>query len=173
MMDDNVNRSYRRWVAAEGAGRDDEADAEFRSLFTSVVPQPGMTADFTSRTMEAVAAAAAREARHARRVHAGLMIGGIVCGVLALYFGSGVVLGFSSGLVARTVDLLIGVVVRMAGAAQTGADMWSVLTSMGRTAAAVAADTKVTVMLFALQAIALVALFALQRLLGVDEESLK
>jgi hypothetical protein len=44
---------------------------------------------------------------------------------------------------------------------------------MGRTAAAVAADPTVTVMLFALQAIALAALVALQRLLGVDEESLK
>jgi hypothetical protein len=62
---------------------------------------------------------------------------------------------------------------RMAGAAETGADIWSVLSSMGRTAAAVTADPTVTVMLFALQAIALAALVALQRLLGADEESLK
>jgi hypothetical protein len=172
-MNDNLNRSYRRWHTAEGAGREDEADAEFKTLFSTVVPQPGVTADFTTRTMEAVAAAAAREARHVRRVRAGLIAGGIVGGVLAAYFGSGVVVGLGSGLVARTFDLLISMVVQMAGAAQTGADMWSVLSSMGRTAAAVAADPTVTVMLFALQVIALAALVALQRLLGVDEESLK
>jgi hypothetical protein len=173
MMDDNLNRRYRRWHAAEGTGRDDEADAEFRTLFNTVVRQPAVTADFTARTMEAVAVAAAREASHARRVRSGVIAAASVGGVLAAYFGSGMVVGLGSGLVARTVDLLIGIVVKMAGAAQTGADIWSVLSSIGGTAAAVAADPTVTVMLFALQAIALAALFALQRLLGVDEESLK
>jgi hypothetical protein len=173
MMDDNLNRSYRRWHAAEDSGRDDEADTEFRTLFSTVVPQPVPASDFTARTMEAVAAAAAREVRHARRVRRGVIAGGTVSAVLVTYYGAGVFVGFGSGLVARTVDLLIAMVVRMAGAAQTGADIWSVLSSMGRTAAAVAADPTVTVMLFALQAIALAALVALQRLLGVDEESLK
>jgi hypothetical protein len=111
--------------------------------------------------------------RHARQVRRGVIAGGTVSAVLVAYFGSGWFVGFGSGLVARTVDLLIAMVVRMAGAAETGADIWSVLSSMGRTAAAVTADPMVTVMLFALQAIALVALVALQRLLGVDEESLK
>ncbi len=172
-MDDNPNRSYRRWHTAEGAGRDDEADAEFRTFFSTVAPQPAVRADFTARTMDAVAAAAAREVRHARRVRRGVIAAGTVGAVLAAYFGSGVFLRFGSGLVARTVDLLIGLVVKMAGAAQTGAGLWSVLSSIGGTAAAVAADPTVTMMLFALQAIALAALFALQRLLGADEESLK
>jgi hypothetical protein len=172
-MDDKLNRSYRRWHAAEGSGRDDEADAEFKTLFNRVVVKPAPAADFTARTMEAVAFAAIREARHARRVRAGVMGGGAVSALLLAYFGSGLFVGFGSGLVARTVDLLIALVVKMAGTAQTGADLWSVLSSMGRTAAAVASDPTVTVMLFALQAIALAALVALQRLLGVDEESLK
>jgi hypothetical protein len=173
MMDDNLNRSFRRWQAAESTGRDDEADAEFKSLFATVVPQPGVATDFAARTMDAVAQASARQARHARRIRRAVAAAAAVGAVLAAYFGSGLLVGFGSGLVARTVDLLIAVVVKLAAAVQTGADVWSVLSSIGGTAAAVAADPKVTVMLFALQAIALGALFALQRLLGVDEESLK
>ena len=172
-MDDKLNRSYRRWHTAESSGRDDEADAEFRMLFGSAVAQPAATTDFTARTMEAVAAAAAREARHARRVRVAVMAGASIGAVLLAYFGSGLFVGLGSGLFARTVDLLIALVVKMAGAAQTGADIWSVLSSIGRTAAAVTADSTVTMMLFALQAIALAALVALQRLLGADEESLK
>jgi hypothetical protein len=172
-MDDKLNRSYRRWHAAEVSGRDDEADAEFKTLFNALVVKPVVAADFTARTMDAVASAGVREARHARHVRAGVMAGGGVSALLLAYFGSGLLLGFGSGLVARTVDLLIALVVKMAGAAQTGADLWSVLSGIGRTAAAVASDPTVTVMLFALQAIALAALVALQRLLGVDEESLK
>jgi hypothetical protein len=172
-MNDNLNRTYRRWHAAEGSGREDEADAEFTTLFRTTVEQPAATIDFAARTMEAVAAAAAREAHRARRVRVGIMAGGAVSAVLLAYFGSGLFVGFGSGLFARTVDLLIALVVKMAGAAQTGADVWSVLSSIGRTAAAVTTDPTVTVMLFALQAIALAALVALQRLLGADEESLK
>jgi hypothetical protein len=170
---DNLSRSYRRWHAAERSGRDDEADAEFRTLFSAVVEQRAATVDFAARTMEAVAAAAARDARRARRARAGIMAAGVCSAVLLAYFGSGLFVGFGSGLVARTVDLLIALVVKMAGAAETGADVWSVLSSIGRTAAAVTTDPTVTVMLFALQAIALAALVALQRLLGADEESLK
>jgi hypothetical protein len=64
-------------------------------------------------------------------------------------------------------------VVRTAGAAQTGAGVWSVLSGIGRAAASVAADPGVTMTLIALQGVAVAALLALQRLLGVDEESLK
>jgi hypothetical protein len=79
----------------------------------------------------------------------------------------------ASGTLTGAFDLLIGFVVRMAGAVQTGADLWSVLTGVGRAAAAFASDPTVTMMLFGLQGIAVAALFALQRLLGIDEESLK
>ena len=172
-MDDNLNRRYRRWHAAEGAGRDEEADAEFQAVFGAVVPQQGVSAGFTARTMEAVAAAATRELVRTRRLRAGMIAAGIAGAVLAAYFGAGLTVRLGSGLVARTFDLLIGLVVKMAGAAQTGADVWSMLSSVGQAAAAVAGNPTVTAMLFALQAIALIALFALQRLLGADEESLK
>jgi hypothetical protein len=172
-LDDNLGRTYRRWREAEASGRDDDADAEFRAIFSAAVPTPAVGAAFTSRTMEAVAATATRDARRARRLRKAGMAAGVAGSTAAAYFGAGFVVTFASALVARTFDLLIGLVLRMAGAAQTGADLWSVLTSMGRTAAAVASDPTVTMMLFVLQGIAVAALLALQRLLGSDEESLK
>jgi hypothetical protein len=165
-------RSYRRWQAAEADGRDDEADAEFAVVF-GTVPQPGVGASFTARTMEAVAAAAAKEARRARQTRIATLVTGLIGGIAAVYFGAGLLVSLVSTVMTRGFDLLIGAVVRMAGAAQTGADLWSVVTSMGRAAVAFAADPTVTMMLFALQGIAVAALIVLQRLLGTDEESLK
>jgi hypothetical protein len=167
------DRSYRRWQAAEAEGRDDEADAEFKVVFGSAVSQPAVGASFTARTMEGIAAAAASEARRSRRVRVAVIVAGLAGGVAAAYFGAGLLVAVVSTGATRGFDLLISMVVRMAGAAQTGADIWSVLSGMGRAAVAVAADPTVTMMLFALQGIAVAALIALQRLLGADEESLK
>jgi hypothetical protein len=54
-----------------------------------------------------------------------------------------------------------------------GGDMWAVLGSLGRAAAAFVSDPKVTFMMIAVQGIAAAALFALQRLLGSDGETFK
>jgi hypothetical protein len=170
---DDLHRSFRRWQAAEAEGREDDADAEFGAVFGASMPAAGVGAAFTARTMDAVAAAAAREARRARRLRRGAVAAGLVSAVAGVYLGSAFVVSLTSAAVAGAFDLLIGAVVGMAGAAQTGADLWSVLTRMGRAAAAVASDPTVTVMLFALQGIAVAALLALQRLLGTDEESLR
>ena len=165
-------RSYRRWQAAEADGRDDEADAEFAVVF-GTVPQAGVGPAFTARTMEAVAAAAATEARRARQTRVATLVTGLIGGIAGVYFGAGLLVSLVSTVMTRGFDLLIGTVVRMAGAAQTGADLWSVVTGMGRAAVSFAADPTVTMMLFALQGIAVAALIVLQRLLGTDEESLK
>ena len=173
MRDDDLNRSYRRWLAAETEGRDDEADAELAALFGQAVPQAGVAAGFTARTMAAIGEAAAAEARRARRVRRSVVAAGVAGSAVAAYFGASVLLTVISATFSRTFDLLIGFVVGMAGAAQTGAGVWSVLSGVGRAAVSFAADPTVTMMLFALQGIAVAALLALQRLLGTDEESFK
>jgi hypothetical protein len=172
-MPDDLDRNLRRWQAAEAEGRDEDADAEFSAVFAASVPQLGVGAGFTARTLEAVAAAAARDARRSRRARRTAAVVGIAGGGAAAYFGAGFAVALVSATVTRSFDFLIGLVVRIAGAAQTGADLWSVLTGIGRAATAVAADPTVTMMLFVLQGIAVAALLALQRLLGSDEESLK
>jgi hypothetical protein len=175
MQPDDVARNYRRWQAAEGGGRDDEADAEFAALFSASVPAPGVGPGFSARTMEAVAAAAAREATRWRRLRRATIGASVAAGVVALYFGAGVLATVLSTGVARAFNLLIALVVRIAGAAQTGADIWSVLASMGQAVGTFATNPTVTITLIALQGIAVAALFALQRLLGVDgiDEELK
>lgn len=173
MENEDLNRSYRRWHAAEADGRDDDADAEFKAVFAAALPPPAVSSALTSRTMAAVAAAATREARKLRRTRAASAAAGIAAALAAVYFGAGFVVTAFTGALTAGFNLLIGAVVRMAGAAETGSGVWSVFTGVGRAAAAFASDPTVTMLLFALQAIALAALFALQRLLGVDEESLK
>ena len=170
---DDLELSYRRWHRAESEARDDDADAEFRDVFAAVMPSVGVTAAFTARTMEAVSAAAVREARRSRRLRVASVAAGLAGTVAAAYFGSPFVLSIASAIVAGAFELLIGAVVGMAGAAQTGADVWSVLSRVGRAVGTVASDPTVTMMLFALQGIAMAALLALRRLLGTDEESLK
>ena len=173
MTTDDINRSYRRWQVAEADGRDDDADEEFRLVYSSTLPDPGVAAAFTVRTMEAVAAAAAKEARRARRIRIASVAAGLVVLVTGGYFGAGFLVSLASSVVVGGFDLLIALVVRTAGAAQTGAGLWSVLSGVGRAAASFAADPTVTMTLVGLQGLAVGALLALQRLLGADEESLK
>ena len=170
---DDLELSYRRWQRSESEGRDDDADAEFRDVFAAAMPSVGVSAAFTARTMAAVSEAAVREARRSRWVRAASIAAGLVGSVGAAYFGAGFVVSVASAIVAGAFDLLIGGVVGMAGAAQTGAGVWSVLAHVGRAVGAAASDPTVTMTLFALQGIAVAALLALQRLLGTDEESLK
>lgn len=172
-MDEDLIRSYRRWQAAEAALRDNDADAEFQSVFAAAVDPGGVSAGFTAQTMAAIAAAAVRERRRAWRLRAAMVAGGLLAGTTAAYFGAGFLVAFASAALTGLIDLAIGAVVGMAGAAQTGAGLWSVLTSVGGAAATFVADPSVTVMLLALQGIAVAALVALHRLLGLNEESLK
>lgn len=173
MTTDDINRSYRRWQVAEADGRDDDADEEFRLVYGSTLPDLGVAAAFTARTMEAVAAAAAKDARRARRFRMASLAAGLVALLSGAYYGAGFLVSLVSTVVVGGFDLLIALVVRTAGAAQTGAGLWSVLSGVGRAAASFAADPTVTMTLVALQGLAIGALLALQRLLGSDEESLK
>src|ERR671912_2434369 len=170
-MTSDPDRLYRRWQAAETDGREDDADSEFAALFGATVPPQGVGVAFAARTMEAVAAAAAREARRARRLRRALLVAGVSGSVAAAWFGAGVIGTLVSATVRGAFDLLISTVVRMAGAAATGGGVWSVVSGVGRATASFAADPTVTMMLFALQGVAVGALIALQRLLGADEES--
>ncbi len=166
-----VPGSYQRWRAADESGRDDDADWAFKTVFRTVVPAEPVTADFTSRTMEALAAAMARDARRARYTRAAVMAGAVIGSAGALYFGTGWAISFVSSVFVGFLNLVIAVIVRGAGAVGTGSGAWTVMESLGRAAAAFVADPKVTVAIFAIQAIAIGALIALRRLLGSDRES--
>ena len=163
--------NYRRWHAAEASERGDDADAAFQALFQSVVPDQPVSAQFTTRTMSAIAEAAARDARRARQVRTAVLSGTVAATVAAVYAGAGWAIGLVSAAFLGLLNLLVAAVVRTAEAFQTGAGVWGVLSSLGQATSAVAADTTVTFALIAISAVAIAALVALQRLLGSDEES--
>ena len=163
--------NYERWRAAEESGRDDDADWAFRTVFQTAVAEHPVSPELTTRTMAAVAAAAASDARRARRQRAGMLTGAAVLTAAAVYFGAGWVVSLASAAFIGLLNLLVTGVVRWAFAFQTGAGVGSVLLSLGRAAAALAADSNVTFAMIAISAVAIAALLALQRLLGSDGES--
>jgi hypothetical protein len=163
--------SYGHWRAAEESERDDDADSAFRTLFQTAMPDQPVSPEFTLRTMTAVAAAAVGDARRARRVRAGVVTGTVVASIAAVYFGAGWAISFASAAFVGLLNVLIDAAVRGVVAFQTGADVWSVLASLGRAVAAMAADSNVILAMIAISAVAIAALLALQRLLGSDGES--
>jgi hypothetical protein len=163
--------SYARWRAAEESERDDDADRAFLTVFHTAMRQQPLSPEYTTRTMTAVAAVAAGDARRARRVRAGVLTATVVATIPAVYFGTGWVIAATSAAFIGMLNLLIAAAIRGAIAFQTGAGVWSVLATLGRAAAAVAADPKVTVAMITISVVAIAALLALQRLLGSDRES--
>lgn len=169
-MNDALN-SYARWREADESGREDDADAAFRTVYQAAVSEPLIPAAFTTRVMGAIMAAAERDARRARRTRATVVSGAIVGGSAAAYYGAGWVISAFSTVFIGLLNLLIAAVVQGASGLETGASFWSVLSGLGRAAAAFAADPKVTFVIIVIQGIAIAALFTLQRLLGSDGES--
>src|SRR6185503_4116230 len=111
------------------------------------------------------------DARRARRVRAAGLTATAVGSTAAVYFGTGWAISLASAAFVRLLDMLIGAAVRGPGAFEASAGVWSVAASLGRAAAALAVDPKVTFALIAISGVAVAALVALQRLLGSDGES--
>jgi hypothetical protein len=172
-MDDELIRRQQRWRDAEHDGRDDDADAACRALFASAMPEPVASADFTARTLAAIANATVADARRARLTRRATIGGAGLAATLAIYFGGTWILWGASALLVGFIQLVVAVTVRFANGMDAGLNVWSLLSSLGRAAAALVTDPTVTVVIIATQGIAMAALIALQRLLGSDRESLK
>ena len=172
-MDDELIRSYRRWLEADQSGNDDDADAACQAMFRAADREEVVPLAFTSRTMEAISAAAVRDAETARRTRMAVIAGSIAGGVLIAYFTAGAALSLMIRAVIWMFDALVGLVVTGAAGAETGASVWGVFASLGRAASAFVADPTVTFVLLVLQGLAILALITLQRLLGTDGESFK
>jgi hypothetical protein len=153
-----------RWLEAEFDGRDDEADALFGPVLKGVVRPAVAPAAFTARTLEAVGTAAARDARRARAIRRfGIPLASAAALVLA-YLCSGLMMSAFSTIVVKALDLVIGSVVYVATTMRGGGNL-------GRATAALLTSPSVTTTILTLQGMAVIALFALQRLLRSDRES--
>jgi hypothetical protein len=172
-MDEDLIRTLRRWKEADDDGLDDEADAACRALFAEAAMDRPLSLDFAARTMQAIDVAAVADRRRHRLVRKGLIGGGIAAAIGAAFFGGPWAVAAISRLTVGVLDLLLGATVRIASGVQAGADVWSLLSNVGRAVAAFVSDPSVTFVMLAMQGIAIAALFALQRLLGSDTESFK
>jgi hypothetical protein len=170
-MDDELGRTYRRWQEAEDSGRDDDAEAAFGALFAATAKEDDVPARFTAATMARVADASAHDARKSRLARRAAAIVAVAGGVALAWFGAGLIGSIAATAIARLLNGVIGIVVGVATAGRSGTSVWSLFASLGRAAAAFAADPIVTVTILAIQGIAIAALVALQRLLGSDWES--
>jgi hypothetical protein len=82
------------------------------------------------------------------------------------------VCALSAALVA-VLDLIITAVVGIATTIPAGADVWTVLSTVGRATAALLATPAVTMTILAIQGVAIAAFVALQRILRSDRELLR
>jgi hypothetical protein len=172
-MDDDLKRLYGRWREADESGREQDAERACRAFFDSAGRDPRVSTDFTARTRAAIAAAGARDRERARRTQQLTLLGGTAAAVLALVFGGSWALAALSRVLLGSIDLLVGLSVRIATSIHAGTDLWSIVASVGRALAAFVADPAVTAAILAMQGVAMVALLALHRLLGSDRETLK
>jgi hypothetical protein len=172
-MNEPLTRSLERWRDAEVRELDDQADAAFADVFRTAVPVENVPLQFTASTMTAVQAAIERDARRARRSRLILAPIAAVVSLITIYLTGGVLVSGLSWLVVAALDLLIGAVVGIATSIPAGADMWTVVATLGRAAAALLTTPAVTVTILAIQGIAIAAFVALQRLLRSDGELLR
>lgn len=161
-MKTDLPPEWRRWVAAESDGRDDEADAALRTVFRAVPPR--MPPDgFGERVAQAVARTAARQARLAKAVYAA---GGAIAAALTI-----ALVWQLPRLVRAGIDLSVNAVVWIIIAVDRGLSVWAILAQMARTLGALVVAPQVTMGLVALGLIAILALYALNRMLELEERS--
>ena len=172
-MDEPLIRNLQRWRDAEEHDLDDQADAAFADLFRRAMPAETAPLQFAVHTMEAVRVAIERDARRARRTRLILAPLATVLSLVVLYFSAGVLVSGLSWLAIAALDLLIGAVVGIATSISAGADLWTILATLGRAGAAILTTPAVTVTVLAIQGIAIAAFIALQRLLRSDGELLR
>lgn len=172
-MNDDLTSGYRRWLEADESGLDDDGDAALGSIFQEISRTEPPSLTFTSRTMEAIAAEAERDARRARLTRRSAAVAGTAGLAAGVYLGAGVILPAMASALLALFDFLVGAIVRTSAGIQAGAGLWGLLGSLGHAASAFVSDPKVTFVLLVLQGFAIAALVALQRLLGSDGEPFK
>jgi hypothetical protein len=169
-MQEDLTRNYQRWREADVRGDDRESDQAFADVFKACVSEPLPSAAFTARTMSAIAAAGAADARRALLIRRALVWSGVPVACVAAYFAAGPLLSILSDAFVALLNLLVRFVVLLANGASLRSGAWSLLTAIGRAAAVLVTDPRVTVAMLVFQVVAVAALAALHRLLGPERE---
>jgi hypothetical protein len=160
-----MNSDLDRWLAADRAGRNDDADAAFKSVFRAA-PVDARPA-FVDGVMEAIARDVARRRRRTRIAAATGLAASILIGLAVAV----ALIAKGPQILVWSVDSAVAATVWMSGALENGLDLWGVLGQVASAAAAVIATPQVASVLIAIQAIGAAALYGLHRILGSEQES--
>ncbi len=171
-MEDDLVRNARRWLAADRAGRDEEADSAFRVAFGAVPRADALDKDhFATRVMAAVGEAAVRDRVRTRWIRAAVVAGILASAAATLYVGAGLIGSLAGRAFVAFVSFSVNGIVWLIGMVQRGAGLWAILGDIARVTGSVVIEPRVSFVLIAIQVIGVLALVALQRLLGPEEES--
>jgi hypothetical protein len=160
-----MNSDLDRWLAADRAGRDGDADAAFKAVFRAA-PVDARPA-FVDRVMEAIARDAARRRRRARIAAATGLAASILVGLVVTV----TLIAKGPQILVWALDAAVAATVWMSAALENGLDLWGILGQAASAAAAVIATPQVASVLIGIQAIGAAALYGLHRILGSEQES--
>jgi hypothetical protein len=160
-----MNPDLHRWLKADRAGRDDEADTAFKTVFRAAPVEARPS--FVDGVMEAIARDAALRRRRARLAAAAGLAASIVVGLVVTV----ALILKGPRILVWAVDSAVAATVWMSGALENGLDLWGLLGQIASAAAAVIATPQVASVLIAIQAIGAAALYGLHRILASEQES--
>ncbi len=171
-MDRDVERALHRWIAADQADLDAEADGAFRAVF-QVMPRRAPRPGFANRVAVAVGTLV-RPVGHStpwswsRRAAAAALA---VIGTASMYFATVAL----APIIARRLGALVSASARgfvwVVMHLESGLDLWAILAEAGRAIGAAIATSQVASGLVAIELVGVVALYALHRLLTLEKES--
>jgi len=153
---------WRRWLAAEREGRDDEADAALLEAF-GAVERRAPDAGFVARVTGAVTMASRRQAR---LVRAALTAGGALALAMTVAMVTQV-----PRLFAPALNVGVGGMVWTVAAVDRSFSVWTVFAQFARAIGALIVAPQVTLLLMALALVAIAALYGLNRVLELEERS--
>lgn len=159
-----------RWLRIEQEGRDAASEAAFREVWAELVRSPipdGLTDRVVTRQLTSEPVPTVRSRRWRRR---------LVRAVLTLA-GAGLAVVTLAVLARPGVALLVGTLqmsargfVWVVQALSSGLDVWTILTRAGQALGTILASPQVTLVLAAVELVAVGALYGLHRVLARDRE---
>jgi hypothetical protein len=168
-MDSEREGATDRWLAADQAGRELEAEAEFSAVVR------GRARLAPSATLEARIWQATRWVRLRRRAivlgrRMAVGVGTLAALTAGLYFGVTLLLPFAGQTLVRLVSWMVRGFVWVTLAFTEGLDTWSLLAQLGRALADAIATPEATIALIAIQLIGVLAFHVLNRVLAREKE---
>jgi hypothetical protein len=169
MMESEWQGAADRWLAADQAGRDMEAEAEFGALLRARAT-PAPSANLEARIWRATRWVRFRSKALILARRFGIPAATVVAGAAGLYYSVTLVLPLVAQALVRGIAWLVRGFVWITLAFTEGIDTWSLLVQLGRALGDAIATPEVTAALIIIQLIGVLAFHLLNRVLAREKE---